>query len=122
MLCKLFISGSLEEVGGFLSFEDFNKVLCRGIGGWCFPDGASSKDLACQCGRHEALGSDLWVGKIPQRKPWQPIPVCSPGDSPVQRTWHATVQSVAQNQTRLKRLSTQAEEWGGNDFSRSLML
>ena len=96
MLCKLFISSSLEEVGGFLSFEDFNKVLCRGIGGWCFPDGVSSKDIACQCGRHEALGSDLRVGKIPQRKPWQPIPVCSPGDSPVQRTWHATVQSIAQ--------------------------
>ena len=59
MLCKLFISSSLEEAVGFLSFEDFNKVLCGGTGGWGFPDGASDKDLACQCGGHETLGFDL---------------------------------------------------------------
>ena len=59
MLCKLFISSSLEEIGGFVSFEDFNKVLCGGIGGWGFPDSASGKDLACQCGGHETLGFDL---------------------------------------------------------------
>jgi len=59
VLCKLFISSSLEEAVGFLSFEDFHKVLCGGVGGWGFPDGANDKDLACQCGGHETLGFDL---------------------------------------------------------------
>ena len=27
-------------------------------------------------------GFDLWVGKIPWRRPWQPTPVFSPGESP----------------------------------------
>ena len=32
-----------------------------------------------QCGR---LGFDPWVGKIPRRRAWQPIPVFLPGESP----------------------------------------
>ena len=30
-----------------------------------FPGGASDKELACQCRRHEGSGLDPWVGKIP---------------------------------------------------------
>ena len=30
-----------------------------------FPGGASGKESACQCRRHERLRFDPWVGKIP---------------------------------------------------------
>ena len=36
----------------------------------------SSKESACECRRH---GFDPWVGKIPRRREWQPIPVFYPG-------------------------------------------
>ena len=32
----------------------------------------SGKESICQCRRH---GFDLWVGKIPWRREWQPTPV-----------------------------------------------
>ena len=31
-------------------------------------------------------GFDLWAGKIPWRRPWQPTPVLSPGESHGQRS------------------------------------
>ena len=37
-----------------------------------------SKESACNVGD---LGS-IWVGKIPWRRAWQPIPVFLPGESP----------------------------------------
>ena len=37
-----------------------------------FPGGAVIKESACQCRR---LRFDPWVGKIPWRRKWQPIPV-----------------------------------------------
>ena len=33
-----------------------------------FPDGASGKEHACHCRRHERLRLDSWVGKIPWRR------------------------------------------------------
>ena len=45
----------------------------------CFPGGVSGKESACQCRRHEGLGSDPWDKKIPWRKKWQPTPVFFPG-------------------------------------------
>ena len=39
----------------------------------------SGKESACQCRRP---GFILWVGKIPWRKAWKPIPVFLPGESP----------------------------------------
>ena len=30
-----------------------------------FPGGTSGKESACQCRRHERLGFDPWLGKIP---------------------------------------------------------
>ena len=44
---------------------------------------ASGEEPACQ-GRR--LGLDLWVGKIPWRKKWQPTPVFLPGKSHGQRS------------------------------------
>ena len=38
----------------------------------------SGKESTCQCRRH---GFDPWVGKIPQRRKWQPTPVFLPGES-----------------------------------------
>ena len=40
----------------------------------------------CQCSRHRRWEFDLWVGKIPWRKKWQPTPVFLPGKSPGQRS------------------------------------
>ena len=38
--------------------------------------------ICLQCGRP---GFDHWVGKIPWRRAWQPTPVFSPGESPMDR-------------------------------------
>ena len=42
-----------------------------------------SKSICLQCGRP---GSDPWVGKIPGRRKWQPIPIFLPGESHGQRS------------------------------------
>ena len=46
------------------------------------PGGSDSKD----CLRCRRPGFDLWVGQIPWRREWQPIPVFFPGDSQGQRS------------------------------------
>ena len=38
-----------------------------------FPAGTSGKEPACQCRRCKRRGFDPWVGKIPWRRPWQPL-------------------------------------------------
>ena len=43
----------------------------------------TGKESACQCRRHRF---DPWVGKIPWRRKWQPIPVFLPGKSHGQRS------------------------------------
>ena len=35
----------------------------------------SGTESACQCRRHTRRGFDLWVGKIPRSRKWQPTPV-----------------------------------------------
>ena len=42
------------------------------------PRWLSDKEVACQYRRH---GFNPWVGKIPQRRKWQPILVFFPGKS-----------------------------------------
>ena len=34
------------------------------------------KESTCQCRNCRSPGFDPWVGKIPQRRKWQPTPVC----------------------------------------------
>ena len=51
-----------------------------------FLDGASGKEPICQCRRHKRCGFYPWVGKIPWRRTWKPIPVFSPGKSHGQRS------------------------------------
>ena len=51
--------------------------LKREIG---FPDGASGKESACLCRRHERHGFYSWVRKFPWSRKWQPTPVFLPGN------------------------------------------
>ena len=73
-----------------------------------FPDGASGKEPACQCRRHERRVLYPSVGKVPWRRAWQPSPVLLPGESRGRRSLEGTVYRVAKSQTGLKRLSTHA--------------
>ena len=70
-----------------------------------FPGGASGKEPACQCRRHNRRGFDPGVGKIPWRRAWKPTPEFLPGESHRQRTRQATVHEVIKSWTQLKRLS-----------------
>ena len=48
--------------------------------------GASGKEPACQCRRHKRPEFDPWVGTVPWRRAWRPIPVLLPGESHEQRS------------------------------------
>ena len=50
-----------------------------------FPIGSVVKNLPASR-RCRRLGFDPWVGKIPWRRSWQPIPACWPGKSHGQRS------------------------------------
>ena len=43
------------------------------------PKWSGGKKLACQCRRHKRRSFNLWVGKIPWSRKWQPTPVFLPG-------------------------------------------
>ena len=45
----------------------------RGLPRWY-----SGEESVCQCRRHKRLECDLWVGKIPWSRKWQPTPVFLP--------------------------------------------
>ena len=62
------------------------------------PDGASGKEPTCQCRRHERYGFDPWVGKMPWRRKWQPIPVFLPGESHGQKS--CGLQSIGSQRVR----------------------
>ena len=63
-----------------------------------FPGGSDGKESACQCRRH---GFDLWVGKIPWRRAWQPTPVFLPREPHGQRSPEGTVHGVAKSWMQL---------------------
>ena len=71
---------------------------------------SSGKEPACQCRRHKRCRLNPWVGKIPWRRAWQPTPVFSPGEFHGQRSLVATAHRAVQSLTRLKWLSTHAQE------------
>ena len=65
-----------------------------------------AKEPTCQCKRHKRCGFDLWVGKIPWRRKWQPTPVFLL-ENPMDRgMWQATVHR-SNSRLLLKRLSKQ---------------
>ena len=74
----------------------------------------SGKESTCQCRRRRRCGFDLWVGKIPWSRRWQPTPVFLLGEFPGQRAWRATVHGGAKSWTWLSNpaLADVAEIWG----------
>ena len=67
-----------------------------------FPGGSDGKESVCNAGDLGSIpGFDSWVGKIPWRRAWQPIPgflLENPIDG---GAWRATVHGIAQSQTVL---------------------
>ena len=63
-----------------------------------FPAGSAVKKSACQCRR---CGFNPWVGRIPWREKWPPIPVFLPGESHHRRACQAIVHGVTESWTRL---------------------
>ena len=51
-----------------------------------FPGGTSGKEPDCQCRRCKRLSFSPCLGKIPQRRVWQPTPVFLPRESHGQRS------------------------------------
>ena len=64
-----------ERVGDWHSAVRINQRV--------FPGGSVGKSVCLQCGRS---GFNSWVGKIPWRRKWHPIPVLLPGKSHGQRS------------------------------------
>jgi len=50
------------------------------------PRWGSGTEFTYQCRRHRRHGLDLWAGKIPWSRKWQPTPVFLPGKSHGQRS------------------------------------
>ena len=50
-------------------------IITRFISNEVFPGGVSGKEPTCQCRKPKIRGFDLWVGKIPWRRTWQPTSV-----------------------------------------------
>ena len=75
-------------VGGALNalLQGHSIFAVQYLLGQGFPDGTSGKEPGCQCRRCKRHGFDPWVGKIPWRRAWQPIPVFLPGESHGQRS------------------------------------
>ena len=68
--------------------------LQKAISSWCkvsythactFPTWPSGKESICQC-RRGRFRFNLWVGKIPWSRKWQPLPVFLPGKFHGQRS------------------------------------
>ena len=73
----LIVSDFLKYIFQFVNF----LLDVTNIPRWC-----SGKEFACQCRRCQRWEFDLWVGKIPWRRIWQPTPVFLPGESRGQRS------------------------------------
>ena len=85
----------------FFLILKINKYLYVLMG---FPGGATGKDPTCQCRRGKRCRFYPWVGKVPWRRAWQPIPVSL--ENPKDRgAWQVIVHRVAKSWTRMKRLS-----------------
>ena len=60
--------------------QNSNTIHCSESLRGC-PGCASGKEPTCQCRRHKRCRFNPWVGKIPWRRAWQPIPVFLPRES-----------------------------------------
>ena len=66
------------EINDDLRISRLKQLCIKYITNMGFPGGSDSPESACQRRRHRF---DLWVGKIPCRRQWQPTPVFWPGES-----------------------------------------
>ena len=69
------------------------------------------KESACPCRRHRRCRFNPWIGKMPWRRKWQPIPVFFPGEARGQRTLMGCCPWGLTEATRLKRLSSSSSSW-----------
>ena len=51
-----------------------------------YPRDNTGKEPICHWRRHKRCRFDPWLGKIPWRSAWQPMPVFFPGESHGQRS------------------------------------
>ena len=65
----------------FSIWENDNNIYCS-LHIFGLPSWLSGKEPACQYRRHSRRGFSPWVGKIPWRRKWQPMPVILPGKIP----------------------------------------
>ena len=86
---RLFRSLSHSLIFVFLCLHFFLSTNCRD-----FPKG---KESACQCRRP---WFDLWVGKIPWRRKWQPIKYFCYGNPINRGALQATIHGVIKSQTQ----------------------
>ena len=78
------------------------QINCDGLKMEAFSRWLSGKESACQCRRCKRPGFNPWVGKIPQRRIWQPTPVYPCVENPMdRRAWWATFREVTKSQTWL---------------------
>ena len=69
----------------------------------CIPGGTSGKEPICRCRRHKRLGPGPWCGGQEWHWTGNPLQYSCP-QTPMDRgTWQATVHSITQSQTQLKR-------------------
>ena len=72
-------------------------IKCGGLSlGARLPRWLSGKESKCQ---HRRRRFDPWIGKIPRRWEWQPVPICLPGKPHGQRSPVGTVSRVAKSRT-----------------------
>ena len=76
--------------------QTFNKACYHR----CRPRWHNGKEHAYQCRRHKRRVFHSWVGKIPWRRKWQPIPAFLPENPQGQRSLAATVQYRAWQKVR----------------------
>ena len=72
------------------------------------PPWLSSKDSTYKAGDTPRLGFNPWVGKIPLRRTWQPMPVFLPRSPGQEEPGRLQSMGVARSQTWLKQLSIHA--------------
>ena len=62
------------------TWNDFLFLIKVSLVLW-LPRGLSGKEPTCPHMRYKTLGFDPWLGKIPRRRKWQPVPGFLPGKS-----------------------------------------
>ena len=96
----------------------YNHFCVYFVCAWGFPGGYSGKEPSCQVRRHKRCGFDPWVGKIPQKRAWQPPLKYLCLEDPMARgAWQGTVHGVTESDSR----SSQSSGRGWQTVSTTFM-